>query len=122
MPEPTRFSCRTRALRAAALLVAVVAVLPPASAAAGPVEENGPDGKVRFRYEKNADDQRNGTYEELFPTGKPRASRSYTAGGRSGTWITRDPEGRTIESAGYRADKLEGPYVRYFPDTTKPML
>ena len=95
------------------------AAAPPGSAArpAAEVVEKHDDGSARARYGVDADKRRHGTYEEFFKTGKLRVRGGYTAGQKSGGWLTYDEAGKLKESAAFdRNGVQEGPYAWYAPD------
>ena len=79
------------------------------------VEEKFDDGTVHLRYRTDAQDRKNGDYQEFFPGGKPHVRGTYTADKKSGTWTTFGDNGNPLEIAHYNNDQLDGPYQWNFP-------
>lgn len=95
------------------LLLSVIATLlgiPAFSASAKEVVEKFEDGKPHIRYQVDAKDHRNGTYEELTPEGKPKVRGNYLSDKKNGAWTTYADSGKPLEQATYRNNQLEGPY------------
>jgi hypothetical protein len=80
------------------------------------VVENYDDGKPHFKYQVDAKKQKNGTFEELTPDGKPKVRGGYLANKMTGAWTVYADTGKPIEQVTYRNDQLEGPYRRDFPN------
>ncbi len=85
------------------------------------INESYDDGKPKLHFRTDDKDRKSGVYEEFHPNGKLKIRGQYTADKKSGQWQTYDDTGKLIESAGYRNDLLEGPYLWNFP-TGKPAL
>lgn len=95
--------------------------LPGARLHAAEVKESYDDGKPKLQYQTDARKQKNGPYEEFYPTGKVKVRGQYLLGRKSGTWIQFDPSGKILETASWRSDQLDGPYSWNFP-SGKPAL
>lgn len=88
---------------------------------AGEVKESYDDGQIKLRYRTDANDRKNGTYDEYFPNGKPKVHGTYTADKKTGTWNIYNEAGKVVESSTYRNGLLNGPYAWNFP-SGKPAL
>ncbi|MDB5298540.1 MAG: S-layer protein [Phycisphaerales bacterium] len=88
---------------------------------AGEVNESYDDGQIKLRYRTDANDRKNGTYDEYFPNGKPKVHGTYTADKKTGTWNIYNEAGKVVESTTYRNGLLNGPYAWNFP-SGKPAL
>ena len=101
-------------MRTATAAMTLLALLPSICHAANKVESYD-DGKVHLRYGVDSQDRKDGDYQELFESGKPKVHGSYLRDQKTGVWTTYSPDDKPLEIAGYKADLLDGPYQFNFP-------
>jgi antitoxin component YwqK of YwqJK toxin-antitoxin module len=100
-------------IAAGALLALILASALPARAAE--VVENYDGGTLHIRYQTDSQQKKAGKYEEFFANGKLKIAGAYDADQKTGSWITYDDSGKTIETATFEKGQLNGPFVRNFP-------
>jgi hypothetical protein len=119
-------------------MLAIVVIVSFLSLAAGEtVEEKYPSGKVKRKYQTDAQGKRagfyveyfengrvkvratckadafDGPYTELYPNGTTHTTITYKAGRRAGAYTELDDKGKKKLTAGYRDDKLHGVLKQY---------
>ena len=104
-----------RNCKSVAAVLVLIGLLSSASSRAAEVKENYDDGKPKLIYRTDGKDRKSGTYEEFHPNGKLKIRGQYTADKKSGVWNMYDEAGKQTESASYRNDLLDGPYLWNFP-------
>jgi uncharacterized protein YkwD len=88
-------------------------------AGAGVIEKKYPDGKTRYKYEIDDKGDKQGSYEEFYPSGKPKIKATYKADKRNGPFKSFHDNGKPHVTAGYKDDELDGAYTEETPEGQK---
>src|SRR5205085_697817 len=90
--------------------VAVLLVWPLFLAAAGPVEETYPSGKVKRKYAVDEEGRKTGPYLEYHESGKLKVKANRKAGEWDGPYASFHPNGRPHVTATFQDGKRTGAY------------
>lgn len=95
-----------RAILTVILLFGIVSL-----ASAGTIEKKYPDGTIRVKYSIDGQGDKDGSYEEFYPDGKPKVKANYKEDVQEGPFKSYHENGKTHITAVYKAGKLEGAFV-----------
>lgn len=81
------------------------------AATAGTIEKKYPDGTLRVKYSIDDQGDKDGSYEEFHPNGKPKVKATYKDDVQEGPFKSYHENGKTHITAVYKAGKLEGAFI-----------
>lgn len=80
-------------------------------ASAGVVEEKYSDGAIKLKFKTNDNGEKDGAYEEFYPSGKPKIKAVYKADKLDGPFTSFHENGKPHITAAYKAGDLTGAYA-----------
>jgi len=82
-----------------------------AASTAGTIEKKFPDGKLRLKYAINEVGDRNGFFNEYYPTGKLKVDAAYKGDQLEGPYKSFHPNGKAHITTTYKGGKLDGTFT-----------